>query len=132
MCDGVYNYRMHPESVTHNSAFRRVLYVKTCEDMKKALLALNCSEHILSLYENERWRKFIDSYMYYYKYRHMFSDEEKKRCQMELHRVWKGIETDRLDGIKWKFGFMPLPFSYSLFETQENIYFGLRKLIGGV
>lgn len=129
MCDGVYNYRMHPESVTHNSAFRRVLYVKTCEDMKNTLMSLNCSEHILSLYENERWRKFVDSYMYYYNYRHTFSDEEKKQCQMELQRVWKGIETDSLDGIKWKFGYMPLPFCYRLFEMQENIYFGLRKFM---
>lgn len=49
-----------------------------------------------------------------------------------MKRVWKTIDPSAL---KWrnryKFGYMPLHFSWRLFRLQEETYFTLRKLIKG-
>lgn len=129
--EGVYWYRMHSGSVTHDVSSKKVMYIKTCEEMKQKLNEMNCSEAVLTRYESHRWMMFVDAYMHYYKNRDTFTSEERNACISAMKSVWEGFETCRLySSTTRKFGYMPLHFSWSLFVAQMELYFGIRKMIG--
>jgi hypothetical protein len=97
--------------------------------MKKLLIQYNVSDDILTIYENERWLVLIDLYYFHYSYRKQLSAEDLAMGMRELHRVWSGIELDRLyKRLKYKFGYMPFPFSWKVFRIQEELYFTLRSI----
>lgn len=128
--DSIYNYRQHSESVTHVISTKKFNYLSTCEEMKQLLLSLQANDDIITTYENQRWLVFIDCYMYFFKHKGTFTDEERKQVLDEMKRVWHGIETDRLSpSVTRKFGYMPLRLSWQLFRLQEDLYFSLRKLL---
>ena len=80
-----------------------------------------------SRFENVRWLVLIDLYYFHYSYRKQLSVEDSAVGMCELHRVWSGIEVHRLyKRLKYKFGYMPLRFSWRMFRIQEELYFTLR------
>ena len=97
--------------------------------MKKQLIQLNVSDDVLTTYENVRWLVLIDLYYFHYSYRKRLSVEDSAMGMRELHRVWSGIEVHRLyKRLKYKFGYMPLRFSWRMFRIQEELYFTLRSI----
>ena len=128
-CHGEYYYHYNPHSVTHIISGSRFDYLRANESMKKQLIQLNVSDDVLTIYENVRWLVLIDLYYFHYSYRKQLSPEDSAMGMRELHRVWSGIEVHRLyKRLKYKFGYMPLRFSWRMFRIQEELYFTLRSI----
>ncbi|MBR3389562.1 MAG: glycosyltransferase [Prevotella sp.] len=131
-CKGIYYYRQHAESVTHQVSVRRFDYLRANESMMGELVNRGVCYKWVKMYENVRWLNLIDTYMFYFQNRHRLSQDECQYGLSEMKRVWKTIDPSAL---KWrnryKFGYMPLHFSWRLFRRQEETYFTLRKLIKG-
>lgn len=131
-CHGEYYYHYNPHSVTHVISGSRFDYLRANESMKKQLIQLNVSDDVLTIYENVRWLVLIDLYYFHYSYRKQLSAEDSVMGMRELHRVWSGIEVHRLyKRLKYKFGYMPLRFSWRMFRIQEELYFTLRSVFRG-
>ena len=130
LCDGIYYYRQHATSTTHQISIRRFDYLRAGESMKKQMEELAVSERLLNIYENARWLVLIDTYMFYYKYRRQLGREGASYGLKEMKRIWSQIDIKRLVcRNRYKFGYMPLRFSWSLFRLQEEVYFSLRCLL---
>lgn len=127
-CDGIYYYRVNPNSVTHAVNIHRFDYLKANESMKQQLIQLNISKRILDIYENVRWLNVVGVYMFYFQYRHKLSEADSNYGLSEIQRVWRTIEIERLTvKNKTKFGYIPFNKSWLLFRIQEEVYFTLRQ-----
>lgn len=128
-CHGEYYYHYNPYSATRAISGSRFDYLRANESMKKQLIQFNVSDDILTTYENVRWLVLIDLYYFHYSYRKRLSVEDSAMGMRELHRIWSGIEVHRLyKRLKYKFGYMPLRFSWRMFRIQEELYFTLRSI----
>ena len=129
-CEGIYEYRHHPSSVTHRVDVSRFNYLRANESMKRQLVELGVDEHVLDAYEKVRWLVMIDLYMFYFQHRSQLSSADRAWGLSEMRRVWRGIETYRLPlRLRLKFGYMPLRCSWWLFRLQEEAYFSLRFML---
>lgn len=130
---GIYYYRQHGTSTTHKIDISRYDYLKANVHMKDMLIEMKEDEYILDLYENERWLNVIGLYMFYFQNRKHFSKQENKYGLGEIKKAWKSIETSRLTWKnRLKFGYIPMPVSFlwPLFCMQEEVYFGLKRVLG--
>jgi len=128
-CEGIYYYRQHPTSVTHQVSIRRFDYLRANMSMRQQLLQLNMDSSILDAYENVRWLNVVGLYMFYFQNRRSFSAEDRNYGLQEIKTAWKSIETNRLTLCnRLKFGYMPLRPFWLLFRLQEEIYFTLRSI----
>lgn len=128
---GIYYYRQHSQSVTHQVSIHRFDYLLANASMKRQLLELGADSSLVSLYENERWKNLVDVYLFYYLHRHELTSEERKQGLETIHRTWQSIETRRLrHSLCRKFGYMPLRPFWPLFRLQEELYFFLRGIFG--
>ena len=130
-CQGTYYYYFNETSVTKKPSVRRFDYIKANESMKSQLIALKVSDDVIRVYETERWKILVDTYMFYFLNRKKLAQKDSFFGLSELKRVWSSIEIDKVDSsLKKKFGYIPLRFSWSLFRLQEETYFLLKKLLG--
>ena len=128
-CHGEYYYHYNPYSATRAISGSRFDYLRANESMKKQLIQFNVSNYVLTTCENVRWLVLIDLYYFHYSYRKQLSAEDSAMGMRELHRIWSGIEVHRLyKRLKYKFGYMPLRFSWRMFRIQEELYFTLRSI----
>ena len=128
-CKGVYYYRQHDASVTHQVSVRRFDYLRANESMRRQLLELGVSEQLLAEYENHRWLNLIGVYMFYHVHGRQLSVADRQYGLQELHRVWATIDRRALQKeTATKFGYRPCR-SWFLFRCQEWLYFTLRSLI---
>lgn len=129
--DAPYYYYQNPASISNNVSVRRMDYMAATESMKRQLSALHCPHDIMALYENERWKVIVDSYMFWFKNRASLSAEDAAYCREEIRRHYAGIDTSLLKkSFLWKFGYSPLFKSWTLFRWEEELYFSLRRLFG--
>ena len=129
-CKGIYHYRQHESSMTHQVSVRRFDYLKANESMKSMLLYQKVSRDILSLYENHRWLNLVGVYMFYFVHGRELKEDERKWGLSELHRTWQTIDRTLLDKkTVSKLGYMPMPM-WGLFRMEEWLYFTLRGLLG--
>ena len=129
-CQGVYHYRQHSSSATHQVSVRRFDYLKANESMKSVLMQLNVSRDILSLYENHRWLNLVGVYMFYFVHGKALKEDERQWGLQELHRAWSTIDRTLLDrNTAKKFGYRVMP-TWTLFRLQEWLYFTLRGFLG--
>ena len=129
-CRGVYHYRQHEASATHQVSVRRFDYLRANESMKSQLLQLKVSREILALYENHRWLNLVGIYMFYFVHGKALKEEERHWGLQELHRVWKTFDRALLDRkTVRKFGYMVMP-TWMLFRAEEWLYFTLRGFLG--
>ena len=129
-CKGVYHYRQHETSATHQVSVRRFDYLRANESMKSQLLQLNVSREILSQYENHRWLNLVGIYMFYFVHGTKLKEDERLWGLQELHRAWKTFDKALLDRkTVGKFGYMVMP-TWMLFRAEEWLYFTIRGLLG--
>lgn len=129
-CKGVYHYRQHEGSMTHQISVRRFDYLRANESMKSMLLEQNVSRDVLALYENHRWLNLVGVYMFYFVHGHELSKDDCRWGLQELRRVWKTIDRSLLDGrATRKFGYMVMP-AWILFRCEEWLYFKIRGFLG--
>lgn len=132
VCQGIYYYLQHPDSVTHQVSVRRFDYLRANESMRRQMLQHGVGQRLLDTYENVRWLNLIDLYMFWYQHRRQLSDDDSRYGLSEMRRVWGSIDTACiLPQHRRKFGYMPLRCSWWLFRCQEEVYFFLRFLIKG-
>ena len=129
-CSGIYYYRQHSASVTHQVSVRRFDYLKANESMRRQMQQLGVGEELLALYENHRWLNLVDVYMFYHVHGRELSPADRHYGLQELHRVWLTIDRQLLDvATTAKFGYRPCR-CWTLFRLQEWLYFTLRGLLG--
>jgi len=130
-CEGVYYYRQHTSSTTHNISVRRFDFLLANESMRRQLLSLGASEETLRCFETVRWLNLVGLYMFYYLHRHELSAADRQHGLSVMHHVWQTINLKQVSpSIKRKFGYLPLRCSWSLFRLQEEVYFWLRGVVG--
>lgn len=130
-CDGTYYYRQRADSVSHHFGPRRFDYLAANASMKRTLLGLGVDNSVVDIYENHRWLNVVDLYMLFYRHRRSLSPAEAAEALHGLRTAWASIEAGRLrPATRYKFGYMPLQCSWLLFRLQEELYFGLRALLG--
>lgn len=128
-CDGVYHYRQHAGSTTHQVSVRRFDYLRANKSMKSQLMELGVDNRILDIYENVRWLNVIDLYMFYFNNRRALGRKDAAYGLAEIKQAWADIEVKRLTfRNRFKFGYCPIRFSWSLFRLQEELYFTLRNI----
>jgi glycosyltransferase involved in cell wall biosynthesis len=129
--DAPYFYFQNPDSITYQVSVRRMDYMRATESMKKQLKELGCPHDILSLYENERWKIVVDSYLFYFKNRTLLSKKEISYCLKELKRGLHNIDVSLLyKSLTKKLGYCPLGKYWSLFRIEEELYFWLKRITG--
>ena len=129
-CSGIYHYRQHEASASHQISARRFDYLRANESMKSQLLQLNVSRDIMALYENHRWLNLVGVYMFYFVHGKALKEGERRGGLQELHHTWETIDRTLLDRrIVYKFGYMVMP-TWLLFRMEEWLYFTLRGLLG--
>ena len=130
-CEGVYYYRQHTSSTTHNISVRRFDFLLANESMRRQLLSLGASEETLHCFETVRWLNLVGLYMFYYLHRHELSAADRQHGLSVMHHVWQTINLQQVSpSIKRKFGYLPLRCSWHLFRLQEEVYFWLRGVVG--
>ena len=129
-CQGLYYYRQHSASVTHQVSVRRFDYLRANESMRHQMQQLRVGKELLTLYENHRWLNLIDVYMFYHVHGSKLSATDRHYGLAELHRVWQTIDRSVLKKeTTTKFGYRPCSF-WALFRLQEWLYFTLRGFLG--
>ncbi len=128
-----YFYWQSEHSISHEVSIRRMDYLRANESMKRQIMQLDLDqkESVLDSYEKVRWMVLVDTYLFYFVNRKHFSSSERKYCLKEMHRIWENIEKKRLpQNLKHKFGYVPFSAWWILFRCQEELYFGLKRLLG--
>lgn len=125
--DANYYYLQNSNSITNQISIRRMDYMGATKSMKKQLLDLNCPTEIIRLYENERWKIVVDSYLFYFRNRFKLSKDEQKYCLKELENGFKDIDIGLINSsLSRKLGFCPVKHYWILFRIEEEIYFILK------
>lgn len=128
--DGIYNYRMREDSVTHKVSIHQFDRLDAKDSQRQILKDMNAPIDCVLLQEEMRWRWIIDCYMYYYNYRRCFSAQQRNTILQRLYNAWSNTIPERLPKtLVRKFGYRPLLFSWRLFRLQEEVYFTLRKIL---
>ena len=129
-CKGVYYYRQHAASVTHQVSVRRFDYLRANESMRWQLLEQHVDVELLAVYENHRWLNLVDVYMFYHMHGSELTKKERQYGLQELYRVWATVDRKTLNKkTTAKFGYRPCR-SWRLFRLQEWLYFTLRGFLG--
>lgn len=127
---GIYYYRQHSSSVTHQVCVRRFDYLRANESMRFHMQKQGIGKELLDLYENCRWFNLIDVYMFFHVHGHELSSIDRLYGLQELHRVWSTIDRRALKRETiTKFGYRPC-CCWTLFRLQEWFYFTFRGLLG--
>ena len=129
-CAGIYYYRQHPASVTHQVSVRRFDYLRANESMRRQMLSLGVGQNLLALYENHRWLNLVGVYMFYHVHGRELSPADRQYGLQLLHHTWATIDRLALEPATiTKFGYRPCA-TFRLFRLQEWLYFTLRGLLG--
>ena len=137
-CKGKYYYRILDGSISRSLDLRRLDHLKANISMKEKLIQIGADEESINIYEFERWKIVVDTYMFYFLNRKTFDKEQRNICLYSIRNAWRTIEPQRIGlGNKIKLGYIPfiirwLPeqICWSLFRADEEIYFTLKKLFG--
>jgi hypothetical protein len=129
-CKGVYYYRQHCSSVTHQICVRRFDFLRANESMRLQMQKQGVGKNLLDLYENCRWLNLVDIYMFYHVHGRELPLSDRRYGLGELHRVWATIDRQALKKeTVTKFGYRPC-CCWTMFCLQEWLYFTLRGLLG--
>lgn len=129
-CNGVYHYRQHAASMTHQVSVRRFDYLRANESMRSQLIDAGVSRHVLGIYESHRWLNLVGVYMFYHVHGHELPAADCAYGLAELHRVWLSMERDLIPvHFRRKPGYRMMP-TWTLFRIQEWLYFTIRGFFG--
>ncbi len=132
LCQGRYNYRQHETSMTKACTIHHFDSMTANLSMKRQIeaMTLNDKQGILNLFETHRWLNLVDCYGYFYQHHAVFLPQERLQIKNLFIQMLSSIERHRIPKcLKVKLGYYPFR-SYYCFSLIENLYFGLRKMIG--
>lgn len=123
LCEGVYHYLQHKDSITYTIDPVRVNYLVANENMAKKLVELHCDAKTIDEYEHHRWLNLVDLYFFYFKNRFRFKVSDRKHVLSTIRKYWNQLHNDEP-----KFGYRHCK-SWTMFRIQEEVYFLLRSII---
>ena len=127
LCDGVYYYRQHGESMTNRVSALRLDLVEANTSMAHQLLETGQSREVLALFERERWVNLTGVIGIWLRNREI---QVKTEVLERFRRAWKDTNKSLLPaGLKMKLGYIPF-HSFRLYFLQVQFYFLLRRLLG--
>lgn len=127
MCNGVYYYRQHGESMTNGMSALRLDLLEANASMARQLRESGQDRRVLAMFERERWINLTGICGLWLRNRNIAGKQE---AMERFRRVWKDIDKSLLPrGLKMKFGYIPF-HSFRLYFLQIEFYFLLRRLLG--
>lgn len=131
-CEGIYYWRQHPASTTHQVSMRQFDVLIANRSMREAMLRLGVGHDLLSLYETHRWTNLVGVCLFACRHRRDFSAADVQRGLSMIRRAWLSIDTAALPRrLRWKFGYIPFRFCWPLFRLEERLYSFLRLHLRG-
>lgn len=128
VCDTVYYYRQHAESITHKVSKQHIERISAIASLQHTLeqepLA---TEAMIQQLRNYRWRLLTDIWHFYLRNKKQLdiTDEDMKPMRKHYDEL---ISTKITDPVCHRFGYLKLR-PYSLYLFQVKAYFWLRKLL---
>ena len=127
VCDGVYYYRQHVESMTNRLSALRLDLLEANMSMARQLREAGQGRDVLALFERERWVNLTGVIGIWLRNRDIL---DRKTALERFRRVWKDINKSLLPArLKLKLGYIPF-HSFRLYFLQVQFYFLLRRLLG--
>ena len=127
LCDGVYYYRQHGESMTNRVSALRLDLLEANTSMAHQLRESGQSREVLALFERERWVNLTGIIGIWLRNREI---QDKTEALERFRRAWKDTNKSLLPaGLKMKLGYIPF-HSFRLYFLQVQFYFLLRRLLG--
>ena len=131
-CDGKYFFTQNDSSCTHQATVRRFDWIKANMSMHRQLMAWGMKKDVLDIYEQHRWFVLLDCFWFYHKHKTQFSPQDKAKALRIMHEAWKDIDTRTCLPwrIRFKPGYMPIKWSWTLFRWQEWGLYIVRRIKG--
>lgn len=131
-CSGKYFFTQNDGSCTHQITARRFDWIKANISMHKQLVAWGMKREVLDIYEYHRWLVLLGCLWFYYTHRKQLPQQDRALVMNIMHEAWKDIDTKTSLPLKIKFkpGYMPLKWSWTLFRWQGILLYLIRKIRG--
>lgn len=127
MCNGVYYYRQHGESMTNGISALRLDLIEANASMSRQLRESGQDRRVLAMFERERWINLTGICGLWLRNKWIASRQEATE---RFRRAWNDIDKSLLPRrLKMKFGYIPFR-SFRLYFLQIEFYFLLRRLLG--
>lgn len=126
-CSGVYYYRQHGESMTHQVSVRRLDLVEANTSLAHQIKSEGQSREIRAFFEKKRWINLTGICGFWLEHKELADRDE---ALARFRTAWNDIDKSLLPrGLKMKFGYIPC-HSFRLYFLQIEFYFLLRRLLG--
>ena len=127
ICQGIYFYRQHGESMTNNITSMRLDLLEANTSMARQLRDAGQDRRVLAIFERERWINLTGIIGLWLNHREISDEKEAKE---RFRSVWEDIDRSLLPcRLKFKLGYMPC-LSFRAYFIQVKFYFLLRRLLG--
>lgn len=127
ICQGVYYYRQHGESMTNGITVRRLDLLEANTSMARQLRDAGQERRVLAMFERERWINLTGIIGLWLNHNEISNENEAKE---RFRKVWKDVDRSLLPaGLKLKLGYIPC-VSFWAYFNQVKFYFVLRRFLG--
>ena len=127
MCDGIYYYRQHGESMTNRISPRRMELLEANTSMARQLRESGQDRRVLAIFEKERWINLTGIIGLWLNHKEISDESVAKE---RFRSVWKEIDKSLLPcRLKFKLGYMPC-LTFKAYFIQVKFYFLLRRFLG--
>jgi len=127
ICQGVYYYRQHGESMTNGISVRRLDLLEANTSMARQLRDAGQERRVLAMFERERWINLTGIIGLWLNHKEISNENE---AMERFRKVWKDVDRSLLPaGLKLKLGYIPC-VSFWAYFNQVKFYFVLRRFLG--
>ena len=127
VCDGIYYYRQHGESMTNRISALRLDLLEANASMARQLRDAGQGRDVLAVFEKERWINLTGICGMWLRNKEI---QDRDKAMERFRSVWNDIDKSLLPTLlKLKLGYIPF-HSFKLYFLQVQFYFLLRRLLG--
>ena len=127
VCDGIYYYRQHGESMTNRISALRLDLLEANASMARQLREAGQGRDVLAVFEKERWINLTGICGIWLRNKEI---QDRDKAMERFRSVWNDIDKTLLPTVlKLKLGYIPF-HSFKLYFLQVQFYFLLRRLLG--
>lgn len=127
ICDGIYCYRQHGESMTNKVSALRLELLEANTSMAHQLREAGQERSVLAVFERERWINLTGICGFWLRHKEI---APKERVLERFQTVWRDVDRSLLPAqLKHKLGYRPCR-TFRAYFNQVKFYFLLRRLLG--
>lgn len=127
VCDGIYYYRQHTGSMTHDVTVRRLDFLDAYTSLARQIRAEGQPRDIVAFFERKRWIKLTEICGFWLRHKEI---APKKVALERFRSVWKDVDRSLLPfKLRMKLGYIPF-HSFKVYFLQIEFYYLLRRLLG--